>query len=721
MKTFFDDTAAFKRAMQKLHEPVTRQRIQSFSKAAARSRHSDQAIPTEWGSLSLRLSGFFIALLILAALSVGYLFDRGRTAALEQRDLDLLRLHAERGADELEHFVAQLRGDVLFLAGVPPIQGIRRAIEAGGLDADGNTPLEQWKARLQRIFLSFAVARPEYSQLRLIGSSDGGRELVRVDRSEDGLSATPPDSLARKGERYYFQEAAALEPGSVYLSRVDLNREHGRISVPHRPTLRAATSVRDPAGILFGVVVVNMDMGWAFERAESFSSATESAYIADERGEILLHPAPGRAFAFEFGTPFRLADAFPGQAERIAGIPPDGGAVFELPGPQDRLVAYITSRDLDPEDPRRRLVFILAAPVEQFFRSVGLMRRESLLGMGGLLLLATVLVVAMVHRLTRSLSVLAKASGAIARGDYRVALPEEDGVEVGRLVSAFRHMAAEVERREDALAELNRDLEMRVNARARELAHEQRRFQASIQGHRIELAKVGRLALSAEVASSVAHQLSQPIAAMCNFAGAAVRLHEQGRLGEDELFDILTRIERLANQAGEILDKLRARIRRREQPPTPFDVNQVTASCLDLLKDLLERQGVRVESRYRESLPALIGDPIGLEQLLVQLVLNALEAMERTAREERRLLVTTDYGPESHLVVIEIGDTGPGVSAALSARLFDPWETDKPGALGIGLSIAQTIVEAFGGRIHMARAVIGGALFRVELPVVGET
>lgn len=203
MKTFFDDTAAFKRATQKLHEPVIHQRIQSFSKAAAGS-HSDQAVPTEWGSLSLRLSGFFIALLILAALAVGYLFDRGRTEALEKRDLDLLRLHAERGADELEHLVTQLRGDVLFLAGVPPIQGIRRAIEAGGLDVDGNTPLEQWKTRLQRIFLSFAAARPEYSQLRLIGSSDGGRELVRVDRSEDGLSATPPDLFARKGERYYF-------------------------------------------------------------------------------------------------------------------------------------------------------------------------------------------------------------------------------------------------------------------------------------------------------------------------------------------------------------------------------------------------------------------------------------------------------------------------------------------------------------------------------------
>lgn len=801
-----------------------------------------QAIPRAWSSLSLRLSTVFVALLVAAALAVGYLFDRGRAEALEQRELDHLRLHAERGADELGRFVRQLRGDVLFLADTPPILGIHRALERGGVDHVGNSTLEQWEERLQQIFLSFAEARPEYFQIRLIGVQDQGREIVRVERASANLRVIPNDALQRKGQRYYFQEASRLKPGSVYLSRIDLNREHGRISLPHMPTLRAATPVQDPSGNLFGVVVVNMDMGLAFARADSFRDTAESAYIADERGDFLLHPQPGRAFAHELGAPFRLADAFPDHAERLARAPAAGGAFLQVPGTEGELVAYSTGRAWDPGDPTRRLVYILTEPVDQVLHNIGLMRRDSLLGMGGLLVLAILLVVIMVRRLTRSLSVLAKASGAIAEGDYRVSLPMVDSGEVGSLVFAFQHMAAEVERREVALAELNRDLERRVDERTRELAHqhnlqrlildniadgvvvsdcdghfllwnrkaeqmvgsgpeevppglwsshfglfrdesgdpvpveelplvraihgestdntelylhnpkcmqgrwalitarplydmdgtiaggvavlvdvtEQKRLHERVQGNRIEIAKVGRLALSAEVASSAAHQLSQPIAAMCNYAGAAVRLHDQGRLAEGELSDILSRIEGLATQSGEILDKLRARIRRRQQPPIPVDVNQVVASCLDLLRDRLERQGVKLELRSGEGLPMLIGDPIELEQVLVQLVSNALDAMESTERGERRLVVHTGHDLEGDLVTVEIGDTGPGVSKALAERLFEPWETDKPGALGIGLSIAQTIVEAFGGRIRMEKGAAGGASFWVELPVSRE-
>jgi PAS domain S-box-containing protein len=536
-------------------------------------------------------------------------------------------------------------------------------------------------------------------------------------------------------------------------------------------------------------------------------------------------------------------DAFPGYMEPISNVLSAGGGFLRMPGAEGEIVAYLTTRVLDPRDPKRRLVFVLTEPIEQLFESVGLIRRDNLLWMGGLLSVPIVLVVVMVRRMTRSLGALANESKAIARGDYQVALPAADDSEIGSVILAFRHMAAEVERREEALAKLNQDLARRVEERTRELARqhnlqqlileniadgivvsdrnghfllwnhkaeqilgsgpeevppehwsahfglfrdetgilipaeelplvravrgestsnaelylcnpkrtegrwaqitarplrsangdisgavavlvdvtEHKRMQARIKGHRNELAEVGRRAFSLEIASSVAHKLSQPIAAMCNYAGAAVRLHKQGRLGEDELSEILTRIEHLSIKSGEILDTLRARIRRREHATTSFDVNAVAASCLDLLKGRFEQQGVRVECRYAQGLPQLIGDPIELEQVLIQLASNALEAMEGTARDERRLWVGTGLDAETGLVKIEVGDSGPGVSAAIAERLFEPWETDKPKALGIGLSIAQTIVETFGGQIRMLRATTGGALFRVELPVAGDS
>jgi PAS domain S-box-containing protein len=245
---------------------------------------------------------------------------------------------------------------------------------------------------------------------------------------------------------------------------------------------------------------------------------------------------------------------------------------------------------------------------------------------------------------------------------------------------------------------------------------EQKRLQAQVLGHRAELVKMGQMVLGAEIASAAAHQLSQPIAAICNYAGAAARLHEQRRLGEDTLRDTLERIQSLSDQSGQILNRLRSRIRRREPSSASFDLSQVVSSCLEFLKERIHRQRVAVARCSDPNLPQLIGDPLELEHALIQLATNALDSMERTPPEVRRLSISTIYDRKAASIVVEIVDTGPGVSPPLADRLFDAWETDKPGALGIGLPIAQTIVEGFGGRIRMESPERGGAVCRVELP-----
>lgn len=812
--------------------------------AVVPTQSKQQANPTRWGSLSLRLSAAFVAVLVTAAFSVGYLFDRGRAKAVEERAIEQLRLHTERGADEVARLIGQLQRDVLFLARTPPIQGIRRALNAGGNDAAGGSTLDQWIERLQQIFLSFGEARPEYFQLRFIGIQDDGREVVRVERADGTLRVTPPGELQPKGNRYYVREAARLPPGSVYLSRIDLNREHGQLSIPPLPTLRVATPVSDPAGNVVGLVVVNMDMGWVFDRAQSFRDGRESLYIANEHGEFLFHPESGRAFSGELGTPFRLADAFPGYADRIFATLSNGPGFLAVPGPRGDIAAFVTSRTWDPNDPNRRLTYLLTEPMADVFQDSGWLRRESLVGMGFLLALAVLLIVVMVRRITRSLTALASAAGAVAGGDYRIVLPTVTEGEVAQLVSAFQSMAGKVASREEALAALSNDLERRVEERTTELSRqhavqqlildniadgvvvadgegrfllwnrkaeqivgsgpdevrpeqwsrqfgvfrdeggepvpaeelpllraihgepsdnvelylhnpkrgmgrwaqvtarpmrnadgdvtggvavlvdvtEQKRLRRRLESHRAEIAKVGIMALGAEVAAAAAHQISQPIAAMSNYAGAALRLHQQGVLGEGELHDLLRRIESLAQQAGEILNKLRALIRRRDLPLVPVDVNRAADSCLEFLSERIQRQGVRVHRQYHPSLPKIIGDPIGLEHVLIQLVLNALDSMDGAALPERCLSIRTDHDAQTGLVAIEVADTGPGVSSTLTGSLFEPWQTNKPDALGIGLTIAQSLIEARNGRIRMDTKETGGARFRIELPVErGET
>lgn len=799
-----------------------------------------QRIQAHWGSLSLRLSAFFVVVLVTAAFAVGYLFDHGRAQEMRALELARLRLRAERGADEFQRFVRQLQGDVLFLARTPPIQGIRRAQERDGFDRIGRSDARQWKQRLQQIFLAVAAARSEYSKVRLIGVADKGRELVRVERAANGKSrAVTEDLLQAKGERYYFREAARLESGQIYLSGINLNRKHGQISVPHQPTLRAATPVQDPSGEVFALVVANVDMNAVFARVLAFKDPRESLYITNEHGDFLLHPEPGRAFAFELSTPYRLADAFPDVQERLLNVSTGSEAFAQLPELHGDVTAFVTARAWDRHAPERRLIFMLTESADQATWIDGAWLSGRLLATGALVLLVIGLVVVGVQRLTRSLREIARASHAIGAGNYRAALPAGGGTEVAGLVRAFRHMAREIETREAELRALNQDLEQRVEERTAELAQahslqqiilesiadgvvavdhegrfllwnakaerligvgpdrvapedwsshfgvfldeartpvpaadlplvramqgkssdtvelylhtpkrkegrwaqvtarpllgtegeiiggvsvlvdvtEQRYLRKRLELERAELIELAPLALGAAIASAAVHRLSQPIAAMNNYAGAVVRMREQRRLTEAELRDLLARIEACATKAGEGLDELRTLICHHNRPAVPVNLNQVADSCLQFLRDRIEHFGVAVDRRYKTALPRLMGDPTELSHVLIQLVSNSLESLVGIEPAERKLSVVTGHDPERGVVMIGVANGRRSVHPERATQLFDPLPPEKPDAMGIGLHIARAIVDNYEGRIYLKKGELGGLLFCVEFPV----
>jgi PAS domain S-box-containing protein len=243
---------------------------------------------------------------------------------------------------------------------------------------------------------------------------------------------------------------------------------------------------------------------------------------------------------------------------------------------------------------------------------------------------------------------------------------------------------------------------------------ERKRLQGRLREHEGELARVGRLALMGEIAAMASHQLSQPVAAMSNYAGAAVQLQRTGRLDQARLAEILDHINRLAERAGRALDNLRSLVRRREVSPAGVDLNAVVRSCLEVLADRLTRDGVRLECNLADDLPRLGGDPMELEQILMHLVINALDALEQVPRDRRRLWIRTARDRDSERVRVEVGDSGAGVAPELEDRLFEPWVTNKPDGLGIGLSIVRTLAEGYGGRVWMAPADPFGTVFSVE-------
>jgi hypothetical protein len=203
--------------------------------------------------LSSRLTAGMVVLVLLTAGTVGFLTYRNIWAIVLPRALDRIDSHARLLAGALEAEVRGARADVQGFASAVAVDGIMRTMRAGGVDPVGAMTLRQWRQGLAGRFAAELAAKPVYRQLRLIGVADGGREIVRVDRSGPAgtVRVVPDGELQQKGDRDYFQRALALRPGEVDVSPVELNQERGAIETPHcrwcRPQPPSSRPTADPS------------------------------------------------------------------------------------------------------------------------------------------------------------------------------------------------------------------------------------------------------------------------------------------------------------------------------------------------------------------------------------------------------------------------------------------------------------------------------------------
>jgi PAS domain S-box-containing protein len=236
---------------------------------------------------------------------------------------------------------------------------------------------------------------------------------------------------------------------------------------------------------------------------------------------------------------------------------------------------------------------------------------------------------------------------------------------------------------------------------------------------RLDLVHASRLALVGELMASIAHEIKQPLTSILTNAGAGLlwldrepRPHAAAALQE-----ILGDIRNQSRLAGNVFERLRALAAKRPLERRPLDVNDVVSDVLRLIDGDARRRGVALATELTPSLPALAADRVFLQQVVLNLVLNAMDAMELVGAQERRLVVRTRHLGEA--VEVAVSDTGPGIPADRLPRLFDAFFTTKTEGLGLGLAIARSIVEAHGGRIWAEAPGGRGATFRLTLPVPG--
>ncbi len=244
---------------------------------------------------------------------------------------------------------------------------------------------------------------------------------------------------------------------------------------------------------------------------------------------------------------------------------------------------------------------------------------------------------------------------------------------------------------------------------------ERKRVAEALRRQQSELTHAARLSTLGEMAAGLAHELNQPLTAMSAFAeGALVRL-EKGNLRESETASVFSRIADDAQRAGDIIRRLRNFVQKREAQRFRLDVNRLVHDVHKFVESDAKHENITIQFDLGGGLPVVDADPIEIQQVLLNLIRNAHDALVQSDAE-RRMIVISSCERVLDLVEVVVEDSGPGITSGMAERVFEPFYTSKANGLGIGLGICQNIIEAHGGKIWLGNSAMGGASVHFNLP-----
>ena len=623
-----------------------------------------------WRSIVTRTVLVFTVLVMSAAALAGYLVYRAvreqvqLTARVDLRhDLDLTELR-------LRAFMDMLGNDIAFLGNNDPVRDF--AADTLGDSLQSAVTLE----RVALLMESFLRSRDQLAQVRLLSADSLGMELIRYDRTDDRIRRVPDTALQAKGDRDYYLEAMALAPGGFYFSRIDLNREHGGLSRPLMPTLRAATALFGPDGRKVGLMIINADLRPLFGELLAGRRSRETLVLIREDNEIILHLDTAIVFRSEFGA-LSAADALLGRP-----IPPNDSVA--LIG--DR---FWTFRSLALPPLPYALRVGLSTDTAPLLAGLRERRdRAMLLTLGialGFMLLGLVFARSLAARLDRiTLQVERYAAGEGTDG-----LPSMRHDEVGRLARSLERMQQRIDERVTELQQ--------ARAVAEDADRARREFMANM-----------------------SHDVRNPLQAILGMTDAIDRAHLS--VADSERVGIVQRsAQRLHGLVDDLLlhariDAGRARVRAIE-----VDVHTLFSDIAQAHRAEAERKHLALRLDLSSAPPRFGTDPLHLHRIVDNLVGNAVKFTERGS-VTLALRPVRARNSDRVAVVFEVRDTGLGIPAGQLDSIFEPFHQvmlasgqPRRGGTGLGLSISQHIVHAMGGHITVDSRPGQGSFFAFVL------
>ncbi len=248
---------------------------------------------------------------------------------------------------------------------------------------------------------------------------------------------------------------------------------------------------------------------------------------------------------------------------------------------------------------------------------------------------------------------------------------------------------------------------------------ELKQAESRVRQHERELAHVDRLSIVGEIASSVAHELNQPLGAVVNYAQACLRMVRTDKFSYDRLVNALELTENQAQRAGKIIHRIRDFVRKDTRRTTTINLNHLVSDTIKFIKPKAQENNTLINFDSIAELPRVSADRIQIEQVLLNIMVNAMEAMQHAHTSVRKLTITCIQLDESK-VQVSIKDSGPGLESTLVKQIFEPFFTTRQHGMGMGLAISRSIIEAHSGRLWVDSNTAEGTIFHFTLPIADE-
>jgi len=232
-----------------------------------------------------------------------------------------------------------------------------------------------------------------------------------------------------------------------------------------------------------------------------------------------------------------------------------------------------------------------------------------------------------------------------------------------------------------------------------------------------KLARTARTQALAQLAAAIAHEVNQPLTAILTNAKFSLRQLNNPVPNHEELREALAEVAKDANRASAVISRIRGLLVKETAPRKEVDINEVVQQVVNLLRNELTRNRVLVSPDLTPDLPLVQGDPIQLQQVLINLLMNAVEAMQENPEQRRKILIKTARHTDG--VWVQVQDSGPGIAPSMRTRIFEPFFSTKSEGVGMGLSISHSIIESHGGQLQAPVPERDGATFEFTLPTDG--